>query len=109
MKVVYVSYPASDREPAEGGVPASAENALGLRPHLEDAGHTLVATSDTGDGLDRELADADVLVTTPFWPVYLDSDRTKSASNLRLVITAGVGSDHTDRRPRSSTGSPWPR
>jgi formate dehydrogenase len=96
MKIVYVSYPASDREPADGGVPASAENALGLRPHLEDAGHTLVATSDTGEELDRELADADVLVTTPFWPVYLDSDRMENAPNLRLVLTAGVGSDHTD-------------
>ncbi|MCD2186944.1 NAD-dependent formate dehydrogenase [Actinomycetospora soli] len=96
MKVVYVSYPASDREPAEGGVPASADNALGLRSHLEDAGHTLVTTSDTGDELDQQLADADVLVTTPFWPVYLDADRMGKASNLRLVITAGVGSDHTD-------------
>lgn len=94
MKVVYVSYPASEQ--ASEGVPASADNALGLRPHLEDAGHQLVATSDTGDELDRELADADVLVTTPFWPVYLDEDRMKKAENLRLVITAGVGSDHTD-------------
>lgn len=94
MKVVYVSYPASEK--ASEGVPASADNALGLRSHLEDAGHQLVATSDTGDELDRELADADVLVTTPFWPVYLDEDRMKKAGNLRLVITAGVGSDHTD-------------
>ena len=94
MKVVYVSYP-----PAEAGdadVPASADNALGLRPYLESQGHTLVTTSETGDELDRELTDAEVLITTPFWPVYLDEDRIASAKNLKLVITAGIGSDHTD-------------
>jgi formate dehydrogenase len=48
MKVVYVSYPASDEQSAGGGVPASAENALGLREHLEGRGHQLVTTSDTG-------------------------------------------------------------
>jgi formate dehydrogenase len=96
MKVVYVSYPASDEEPADGGVPASADNALGLREHLEGRGHQLVTTSDTGEELDRELADAEVLITTPFWPVYVDEDRMGRASNLRLVITAGVGSDHVD-------------
>lgn len=95
MKVVYVSYPRSQHE-AGDGVPASADHALGLRPHLEDAGHQLVATSDTGDELDAELKDADVLITTPFWPVYLDDDRMGSAENLRLVITAGVGSDHVE-------------
>lgn len=92
MKVVYVSYPASEN----ADVPASAEQALGLRDFLESRGHRLVATSDTGDGLDRELADAEVLITTPFWPVYLDEDRVKKAENLKLVITAGIGSDHTD-------------
>ncbi|HEY2222866.1 NAD-dependent formate dehydrogenase [Actinomycetospora sp.] len=94
MKVVYVSYPQS--ETVDADVPASAENALGLRPFLESGGHTLVATSDTGEALDRELADAEVLVTTPFWPVYLDEARLKKAENLTLVITAGIGSDHTD-------------
>jgi formate dehydrogenase len=35
-----------------------------------------------------------VLITTPFWPVYLDRDRLDRTSDLKLVITAGVGSDH---------------
>ncbi len=91
MKVVYVSYPDQGAD-----VPASAENALGLREHLESGGHQLVATSETGEKLDAELADAEVLITTPFWPVYLDDDRIAAASNLKLVITAGIGSDHTD-------------
>lgn len=100
MKVVYVSYP-----PSEGvDVPASADNALGLRPYLEGQGHTLVTTTETGDELDRELTDAEVLITTPFWPVYLDDDRLKAAENLRLVITAGIGSDHTDPEAAKAHG-----
>jgi formate dehydrogenase len=102
MKVVYVSYPPS--ESAGVDVPASAQSALGLRSWIEEQGHTLVTTSDTGDELDRELADAEVLVTTPFWPVYLDDDRLKKAENLRLVITAGIGSDHTDPEAAKAHG-----
>lgn len=92
MKVVYVSYPPSDA----GDVPASADNALGLHDFLAERGHQLVTTTDTGEGLDAELGDAEVLITTPFWPVYLDSDRVSKAAKLELVITAGIGSDHTD-------------
>ena len=99
MKVVYVSYPSSGTD-----VPAAAEQALGLRELVEGRGHELVATSDTGEELDRHLADAEVLVTTPFWPVYLDEDRLKSASNLKLVITAGIGSDHTDPETAKQQG-----
>lgn len=91
MKIVYVSYPSSGTD-----VPAAAEQALGLRDLLEGRGHELVATTDTGEELDRHLADAEVLITTPFWPVYLDEDRVKAARNLKLVLTAGIGSDHTD-------------
>ncbi len=44
---------------------------LGLRRYLEGAGHTLVVTSDK-DGADstfeRELPDADVVISQPFWP-----------------------------------------
>ena len=91
MKVLYVSYPAHDTD-----LPAAAENALSLRVLLEARGHELVSTSDRGDELDRHLADAEVLITTPFWPVYLDEDRVDKAENLRLVLTAGIGSDHID-------------
>ena len=95
MKIVYVSYPSAD-DAAQHGVQADVDHALGLREFLESRGHQLVATTDTGDELDRELADAEVLITTPFWPVYLDEERLKRAMNLRLVITAGIGSEHTD-------------
>lgn len=94
MKVVYVSYPGGGAP--EGGVPADTDNALRLRGQLEQDGHRLVTTSDTGAGLDEELTDAEVLVTTPFWPVYLDAQRLDRAKSLGLIVTAGVGSDHVD-------------
>ncbi len=72
---------------------------LGLRPFLEAAGHTLVVTSDK-EGPDsvfeKELADADVVISQPFWPAYLTAERIAKAPNLRLAITAGIGSDHVD-------------
>ena len=72
---------------------------LGLRKFLEDAGHTLVVTSDKdGDGCqaDKELVDADVVISQPFWPYYLTREKMESAPNLKMAITAGIGSDHVD-------------
>ena len=82
-----------------GALLGSVSGALGLRKFLEDAGHTLVVTEDK-DGPDseceRELADADVVISQPFWPAYMTAERFAKAQNLKLVITAGIGSDHTD-------------
>ena len=72
---------------------------LGLRNFLEDRGHTLVVTSDKdADGCeaDKELVDADVVISQPFWPYYLTRKRMESAPNLKMAITAGIGSDHVD-------------
>ena len=72
---------------------------LGLRKYLESQGHTLVVTADK-DGPDsefeRELVDADVVISQPFWPAYLTAERIAKAGKLRLAITAGIGSDHVD-------------
>ena len=46
--------------------------------------------------LDRELPEAEVVISQPFWPAYLTADRIARAPNLKLAITAGVGSDHVD-------------
>src|ERR1700730_2335685 len=73
--------------------------ALGLRRFLEDAGHTLVVTShkDGADsGFERNFPDADVVISQPFWPAYMTAELFAKAPNLKLVITAGIGSDHTD-------------
>ena len=72
---------------------------LGLREFLEDRGHELVVTSDK-DGPDsvfeRELVDAEVVISQPFWPAYLTAERIAKAPGLKLALTAGIGSDHVD-------------
>lgn len=82
-----------------GALLGSVSGELGLRKFLEDRGHTLVVTSDK-DGpnsvFERELADADVVISQPFWPAYLTAERIAGARNLKLAITAGIGSDHVD-------------
>ena len=72
---------------------------LGLRKYLEEAGHTLVVTSDKdGDGCkaDMELVDADIVISQPFFPYYVTREKMESAPNLKMAITAGIGSDHVD-------------
>lgn len=90
-----------------GQLLGSVSGALGLRKFLEEAGHKLVVTSDK-DGPDsvfeKELPDADVVISQPFWPAYLTADRIARAKKLKLVITAGIGSDHTDLQAASSHG-----
>jgi formate dehydrogenase len=65
-----------------------------------------VTTSDK-EGADsvfeRELVDAEVIITTPFHPGYLTADRLAKAKNLKLAITAGIGSDHVDLNAANST------
>lgn len=82
-----------------GTLLGSVSGELGLRNYLESNGHTLVVTSDK-DGEDsefeRELVDADVVISQPFWPAYLTPERIAKAKNLKLALTAGIGSDHVD-------------
>ena len=62
-------------------------------------GHTLVVTSDKdGEGCtaDRELVDADIVISQPFFPYYVTRELMESAPNLKMAITAGIGSDHVD-------------
>jgi formate dehydrogenase len=80
---------------------------LGLRKFLEDAGHELVVTSDK-DGEDSEfdqnLGDAEVVISQPFWPAYLTAERIGRAPELKLAITAGIGSDHVDLQAAIDNG-----
>ena len=96
MKVVAVLYPGGAAAAETPELLGCAENALGLREWLEGQGHELVATTDTGAGLDGHLPTADVLIATPFWPAYISRERIEAAPNLKLLLTAGVGSDHFD-------------
>jgi formate dehydrogenase len=90
-----------------GALLGSVSGELGLRKFLEIQGHTLVVTSDK-DGPDsvfeRELVDADVVISQPFWPAYLTEDRIAKAEKLKLAITAGIGSDHVDLQAAMNRG-----
>jgi formate dehydrogenase len=90
-----------------GQLLGSVTGELGLRRFLESAGHEFVVTSDK-DGPDsvfeRELVDADVVISQPFWPAYLTAERIAKAKNLKLAITAGIGSDHVDLQAATARG-----
>jgi len=90
-----------------GQLLGSVSGELGLRKFLEKAGHTLVVTSDK-DGpnstFEKELPDAEVVISQPFWPAYMTKERFDKAKKLKLVITAGIGSDHTDLQAAMDKG-----
>ncbi|HEX3909298.1 MAG TPA: NAD-dependent formate dehydrogenase [Solirubrobacteraceae bacterium] len=90
-----------------GELLGSVSGELGLRKFLEDRRHTLVVTSDK-DGPDstfeRELPDAEVVISQPFWPAYLTAERIAKAPALKLALTAGIGSDHVDLQAAIASG-----
>jgi formate dehydrogenase len=84
---------------APGELLGSVSGELGLRPFLDERGHRFVVTSDK-DGPDslfeQELPEAEIVISQPFWPAYLTAERIAKAPNLKLALTAGIGSDHVD-------------
>ena len=54
--------------------------------------------------LDRELPDAEVVISQPFWPAYMTAERIGRAPKLKLIVTAGIGSDHTDLTAANAHG-----
>ncbi len=108
------AYPGGQTTPTPSGIDftpghllGSVSGELGLRAFLEAAGHQLVVTSDK-DGPDSvfegELVDADIVISQPFWPAYLTAERIAKAPNLKLAITAGIGSDHVDLEAAGAAG-----
>jgi formate dehydrogenase len=90
-----------------GELLGSVSGELGLRKFLEKAGHTLVVTSDKegpNSVFEKELPDAEVVISQPFWPAYMTKERFDKAKKLKLVITAGIGSDHTDLQAAMDKG-----
>ena len=82
-----------------GELLGSVSGELGLRRFLEEGGHRFVVTADKdgpGSVFEQELPEADVVISQPFWPAYLTADRFAKAANLKLAVTAGIGSDHVD-------------
>src|SRR5664280_340607 len=107
-------YPGSQTLPTPSGVDftpgallGSVSGELGLRPFLEAGGHTLVVTSDKegpDSEFERELYDAEIVISQPFWPAYLTAERIAKAPKLKLALTAGIGSDHVDLQAAISRG-----
>ena len=107
-------YPGGQTAPTPKGIDfkpgellGCVSGALGLRKYLESQGHELVVTSDK-DGpqsvFERELPDAEVVISQPFWPAYLTSERIDKAKKLKLAMTAGIGSDHVDLQAAMKRG-----
>ncbi|HEX3982600.1 MAG TPA: NAD-dependent formate dehydrogenase, partial [Acidisoma sp.] len=72
---------------------------LGLRKFLERQSHEFIVTSDKegpDSEFDKHLSGADIVISQPFWPAYLTPERIAKAKNLKLALTAGIGSDHVD-------------
>lgn len=96
MKVLWISYPGGAAAEEVPELLGCAENALGLTEMVRSQGHELVTTSETGPGLDPLLAEAEVVIATPFWPAYITRERLQKMPKVKLLLTAGVGSDHFD-------------
>jgi formate dehydrogenase len=82
-----------------GELLGSVSGELGLRRYLEEQGHELIVTSDKegpDSEFERRLPEAEVVISQPFWPAYLTAERIEKATNLKLALTAGIGSDHVD-------------
>jgi formate dehydrogenase len=108
------SYPGGQTAPTPQGIDfkpgellGSVSGALGLKKWAADNGHKLIVTSDkegANSTLDRELPDAEVVISQPFWPAYMTAERFAKAPKLKLIITAGIGSDHTDLQAANRHG-----
>jgi len=77
--------------------------------HCKSIGCTsVVLTASSFCSLHAELAkhikDMEILITTPFHPAYMNKERLEKASKLKLIMTAGVGSDHIDLKTAADKG-----
>ncbi|KAF3025902.1 formate dehydrogenase (NAD+) [Neopestalotiopsis sp. 37M] len=106
VKVLLVLYDGGEHAKQQPKLLGTTENELGIRKWLEDQGHTLVTTSDKegeNSTFDKELVDAEIIITTPFHPGYLTKERLAKAKKLKLAVTAGIGSDHVDLDAANTT------
>ncbi|KAH9886014.1 NAD-dependent formate dehydrogenase [Cubamyces lactineus] len=99
LKVLAVLYKGGEAAKQEPRLLGSVENQLGIREWLESQGHEYIVTDDKegpNSVFQKNLKDTDILITTPFHPGYLTRDLIEKSPNLKLCVTAGVGSDHID-------------
>ncbi|RSH78686.1 formate dehydrogenase (NAD+) [Apiotrichum porosum] len=99
MKVLIVLYSGGQAAKEQPRLLGTTENKLGIYDWLVKAGHEVVVTDDKegpNSAFQKNIVDAEILVTTPFHPGYLTKEVMDKAKNLKLCVTAGVGSDHID-------------
>ena len=99
-KVLMVLYAGGNHAKEETRLLGTVEIELGIRKLVEEHGYELVTTTDKEpaptSAFDENLEDAEIIITTPFFPAYVNKERIAKAPKLKLCITAGVGSDHYD-------------
>ena len=87
----------------------SVSGELGLRKFIESQGYELIVTTDK-DGpnsvFERELPDAEVVISQPFWPAYLTAERIAKAPKLKLAIT--LSTERRVGRARCGASLPAP-
>ena len=98
--VLLVLYAGGEHARQEPKLLGCIENELGIREYVESKGYNLVSTTSKdpigSSEVDEVLKTAEVVITTPFFPAYITRERIENAPNLKICITAGVGSDHID-------------
>lgn len=98
-KVLLVLYSGKKHALEEPRLLGCIENELGIRDFVESNGYELVTTDDKegpNSVFEKELADSEVVITTPFFPGYVTKERIAKAPKLKICVTAGIGSDHVD-------------
>ncbi|KAI3977910.1 hypothetical protein MKX01_036750 [Papaver californicum] len=106
-KIVGVFYKANEYASLNPNFLGCAENGLGIRDWLESKGHQYIVTDDKegpNSELEKHMPDLHVLISTPFHPAYVTAERIKKANNLKLLLTAGIGSDHIDLQAAADAG-----
>ncbi|KAI3990304.1 hypothetical protein MKX01_037643 [Papaver californicum] len=106
-KIVGVFYKANEYASMNPNFLGCAENGLGIRDWLESKGHQYIVTDDKegpNSELEKHMPDLHVLISTPFHPAYVTAERIKKAKNLKLLLTAGIGSDHIDLQAAADAG-----
>ncbi|KAL5528578.1 FDH1_2 [Sanghuangporus sanghuang] len=107
MKILAVLYDGHEAARQEPRLLGTTENKLGIEQWLTSQGHDLIVTSDKEgpqSDFQKHIVDAEVLITTPFHPGYLTRDLIEKSKNLKVCVTAGVGSDHIDLNAAAEKG-----
>ena len=90
-----------------GELVGDVTGALGLRKFLAARGHSLTVLSDQ-DGraskFDQALTEAEIVISQACWPAHLNAERIFNARKLRLVVTAGEGTEHIDLEAAARRG-----